>query len=447
MPITKQVLDRQSEARVFPFGTTAAGGEALVTLNKGTLALTTVLLDVKASANIAGDLNLVGNLNITGAVNTQTVTNTNVTDLTITVNDGGTTPTDNTSGILVEGTGNTIAGALYFNNTSTTKFAFAVGGDAVGTTAVQTLTNKSISGTQITSVVANATLAASVTTNANLSGVITSVGNVTSIGVQTGTGSTFVVQTSPTLITPVIGAATGTSLVLSGNSASLSKTVGVASSVAGDIIWRNATNAFTQTFRGSNPGADIVYVLPTTAPTAGQFLSASAPSVGISTLTWTTPGGGGTVTSVSVTTNAGVSGVVATASSTPAITITLGAITPTSVAATGTVTGSNLSGTNTGDQTITLTGDVTGSGTGSFAATLAKYHRKATLTGTQDSTNKIFTIGTALRTGSDQLFINGALLNTGASNDYIYDGVTTFTFQAGFIAPSSTDTIIAYGLF
>lgn len=32
---------------------------------------------------------------------------------------------------------------------------------------------------------------------------------------------------------------------------------------------------------------------------------------------------------------------------------------------------SNLSGTNTGDQTITLTGDVTGSGTGSFVTTLA----------------------------------------------------------------------------
>ncbi len=41
------------------------------------------------------------------------------------------------------------------------------------------------------------------------------------------------------------------------------------------------------------------------------------------------------------------------------------------VAASGTVTGSNLSGTNTGDQTITLTGDVTGSGTGSFATTIA----------------------------------------------------------------------------
>jgi hypothetical protein len=62
-------------------------------------------------------------------------------------------------------------------------------------------------------------------------------------------------------------------------------------------------------------------------------------------------GSSGTVTSVSVTTANGVSGSVATSTTTPAITLTLGAITPTSVAASGTVTGSNLSGTNTGDQT------------------------------------------------------------------------------------------------
>lgn len=37
----------------------------------------------------------------------------------------------------------------------------------------------------------------------------------------------------------------------------------------------------------------------------------------------------------------------------------------------GAISASNLSGTNTGDQTITLTGDVTGTGTGSFAATVA----------------------------------------------------------------------------
>lgn len=40
------------------------------------------------------------------------------------------------------------------------------------------------------------------------------------------------------------------------------------------------------------------------------------------------------------------------------------------VGASGAITGSNLSGTNTGDQTITLTGPITGSGTGSIATTI-----------------------------------------------------------------------------
>jgi len=81
--------------------------------------------------------------------------------------------------------------------------------------------------------------------------------------------------------------------------------------------------------------------------------------------------GSGSVTSVSVVTANGVSGVVANPTTTPAITLTLGNITPLSVHATGTVLGSNLSGTNTGDQTIILTGDVTGSGTASFPTTLS----------------------------------------------------------------------------
>ncbi len=54
--------------------------------------------------------------------------------------------------------------------------------------------------------------AATVTTNANLTGVITSVGNATSIASQTGTGTKFVVDTSPTLVTPVLGVATATSI-------------------------------------------------------------------------------------------------------------------------------------------------------------------------------------------------------------------------------------------
>lgn len=52
-------------------------------------------------------------------------------------------------------------------------------------------------------------------------------------------------------------------------------------------------------------------------------------------------GGSGTVTSVSVTTANGVSGAVATATTTPAISLTLGAITPSSVAIGGATLGAN----------------------------------------------------------------------------------------------------------
>lgn len=70
-------------------------------------------------------------------------------------------------------------------------------------------------GTNITGTAPGLT-AGNVTTNANLTGVITSVGNITSIATQTGTGTKFVVDTSPTLVTPVLGSASGTSLSLGG---------------------------------------------------------------------------------------------------------------------------------------------------------------------------------------------------------------------------------------
>lgn len=81
--------------------------------------------------------------------------------------------------------------------------------------------------------------------------------------------------------------------------------------------------------------------------------------------------GDGPVTSINIVSANGISGSAPLTLGTANITLALGAITPSSVAASGTVTGSNLSGTNTGDQTIILTGDVTGAGTGSFATTIA----------------------------------------------------------------------------
>ena len=81
--------------------------------------------------------------------------------------------------------------------------------------------------------------------------------------------------------------------------------------------------------------------------------------------------GVGSVTSVSASGNNGVLASVINSTTTPAISISLGDILPSSVTSAGIITGSNLSGINTGDQVITLTGDITGSGTSTFVTTLA----------------------------------------------------------------------------
>lgn len=65
--------------------------------------------------------------------------------------------------------------------------------------------------TNLTGIAAGLT-AGNVTTNANLTGPITSTGNATTVASQTGTGSTFVMNTSPTLVTPSLGAASATSI-------------------------------------------------------------------------------------------------------------------------------------------------------------------------------------------------------------------------------------------
>lgn len=534
-------LDVQASGKVFSFGTTAASGEALITLNKGTAAVTTVVLDVKGSQNIGGDLNVIGNINFGGTLNETAVTNLAIADINVTLNKGGTTATAAGAGLFIEGDTATTIGKLLYDGSLISKWKIGDGTtqvEIVTVSGAQTLTNKLIAGSQITSAVANATLAATVTTNANLTGVITSSGNVTSIAAQTGTGTTFVTQTSPTLVTPNIGVAIGTSLATTG-----AQTSGVSASADGNMIWLNATNSFTQAFRGSAVGASIVYVLPTTAPVTGQVLTASTPSTGVSTMSWTAASAG-TVTSVSVVTANGVSGTVATASSTPAITLVLGAITPSSVVATGAISGSNLSGTNTGDQTsvsgnsgsttltaitddvvtnaveyitwvgaisgnqaqkvsstkltfnpstgalsstsfsgagtgltgiasgltagtvttnANLTGGVTSVGnvatvvtnanlTGDITSvgnvtTLTKYQRSTVVSGTQDGVNKVFTLSNILKTGSEQVFIQGQLLTPGSTNDYIYDGNVTITFQAAFIAPSSTKVLRVYGTF
>lgn len=103
----------------------------------------------------------------------------------------------------------TDVGFVSTNTASTGVFRDSSGNFSAGTITAALTGNASTATT--------ATTATTVTTNANLTGPITSVGNATSVAAQTGTGSTFVMQASPTLTTPVIGAATGTSLSVSGS--------------------------------------------------------------------------------------------------------------------------------------------------------------------------------------------------------------------------------------
>lgn len=118
------------------------------------------------------------------------------------------------------------------------------------------------------------------------------------------------------------------------------------------------SNIFAANLSGTNSG-DVTIGTANGLSLSGQALSLGLSSTSttgaLSSTDWNTFNGkqpaGSYLTAVSVATANGVSGT-SSGGTTPALTITLGDITPSSVAATGTVTGSNLSGTNTGDVTL-----------------------------------------------------------------------------------------------
>jgi len=91
-----------------------------------------------------------------------------------------------------------------------------------------------------------------------------------------------------------------------------------------------------------------------------------------------------------------------------------------------------------------LTSDGTNVSWGIVSA--AATFKRTTVTGTQDGTNKTFTLANSLTASSEQVIINGQILNPGASNDYTLSG-TTLTFTTGFTAPASTDVIQVFGTY
>ncbi len=112
---------------------------------------------------------------------------------------------------------------------------------------------------------------------------------------------------------------------------------------------------------------------------------------------------------------------------------TAGTGVPEEIAAATAKTMLNLSGTNTGDQTITLTGDVTGSGTGTFATTLssALTPRKAQATvdfgaSTQETETATVSVAAAWVTASSYIVCAPAAVATAEhdADDYSVEGIT-----------------------
>jgi hypothetical protein len=115
----------------------------------------------------------------------------------------------------------------------------------------------------------------------NLTGPITSVGSATSIASQTGTGTKFVVDTSPTLVTPVLGVATATSI--NGTTIPSSKTL-----VATD------STTYVVPSQTGNSGKYL-----TTNGTVSSWTPPTGASAGTYTLTTVTVDSDGRITAIS----------------------------------------------------------------------------------------------------------------------------------------------------
>jgi hypothetical protein len=185
-------------------------------------------------------------------------------------------------------------------------------------------TPSALVGTNITGTASGLT-AGNVTTNANLTGAVTSVGNATSLGSftslqllsaltdETGTGANVFANT-PTLVTPVIGAATGTSLAVTGAVTSsgtagigyatgaggavtqaISRTTGVTiDKTTGSITLFSAagtTSATTFTVTNSTVAATDVIVLSQKSGTDLYDLMVTAVGAGSFNITFRTTGG------------------------------------------------------------------------------------------------------------------------------------------------------------
>lgn len=262
-------------------------------LNSGTTfdgsAARTLSID-STVATLAGTQALT-NKTISGASNTlSNIGNSSLSNSSITIN--GTSVSLGASGTAPINTTSTTTSASFFplfvasssNGNQTVNLGTGLTFNPSTNVLSTTTFSGALNGNATTS-----TSATTVTTNANLTGVITSSGNATSIASQTGTGTKFVVDTSPTLVTPIIGVAAATSVTFSGANqtalANYEETSGSASPVG---AWSPTFTAYFTRF-----GREVCMTWPdsSTGSAAAAQLVASAfvPSRFRPAATWDAP--------------------------------------------------------------------------------------------------------------------------------------------------------------
>jgi hypothetical protein len=117
----------------------------------------------------------------------------------------------------------------------------------------------------------------------NLTGPITSVGAATTVAAQTGTGSTFVMNTSPTLVTPVLGVATATSI--NGTTIPTSKTLVATDSTAFVVPSQTSNAGKYLTTDGTTSSWGAVNALPSQTGNSGKYLTTDGSTASWATIT------------------------------------------------------------------------------------------------------------------------------------------------------------------
>ena len=312
-----------------------------------------------------------------------------------------------------------------------------------------------INGTAVLSATAlGSGISVTATTNANLTGVITSVGNATSIASQTGTGTKFVMDTSPTLVTPVLGTPSSGDLTnctfptLNQNTTGNASTVTTNANLTGPITSSgNATSIASQTGTGTKFVMDTSPTLIT--PVLGTPSSGTLTNCTFPTLNQSTTGNAATVTTnadlTGVITSTGNATVIASQTGTGSkfvvdtsptlVTPTIGAATATSlnkITITAPATGATLTIADGATLTASATASVSGTNTGDNAANTTYSSLVSNATHTGDATGD-----TALTV----VAINGVVMS-GLATGLLKNTTST---GAPSIATAGTDYVVPSG--